>query len=161
MKTVRELAEEIGVSKVAINKRIETLGLKNLTEKSGNKTLIPENVEKALKTAFNYDECKQNETNHEENINNHQTNDNTMQTLIDVLREQLAEKDEQIRTLQTIIDQEQKLRMVTEQKLLETKQEDSKGKKADKQGIFNRFFNHKQSETKTTDTEDTKEDTKQ
>lgn len=44
MQTVKSLADEIGVSKVAINKKLETLGVKDRLVKDGNRFMVPDDV---------------------------------------------------------------------------------------------------------------------
>ena len=154
MKTIRDLALEIGVSKVAVQKKIEKLNLKNDLVKRGNKLLIPDSVEYALKSAFNYTNENQDDNNEQENENNRVNYDNTLQTIIEMLRTELEEKNKQIDKLQTIINQEQQLRMVTEQKLLavENKREEETAKQEKKQGFFGWLFGSKPKE-ETTETD--------
>lgn len=133
MKTILELSQEIGVSKVAINKKIQKLGLKNKLAKNGNMFLIDANQEKTIKQAFNYSDDNQTDN---KGAESYRINDNQVSTLITMLQGELEEKNRQIESLQTIINQEQALRMVTEQKLLALEQKESERK----QGFFSRIF---------------------
>ena len=133
MKTILELSQEIGVSKVAINKKIQKLGLKNKLAKNGNMFLIDANQEKIIKQAFNYSDDNQNGNPGDES---YRINENQVSTLITMLQGQLEEKDRQIERLQTIINQEQTLRMVTEKKLLALEQKENEPR----QGFFSRLF---------------------
>ena len=45
MKTIRQIADEIGVSKTAVNKQIANLGLRSGLRKNGNQFAIDENHE--------------------------------------------------------------------------------------------------------------------
>ena len=148
MKTIRDLALEIGVSKVAVQKKIEKLNLKNDLIKRGNKLLIPDSVEYALKSAFNYANDNKDDNESQENENNRVNYDNSLQTVIEVLRTELEEKNKQIDKLQTIINQEQQLRMVTEQKLIaiEQKREEENANQEQKRGFFSRIFGSKPKE---------------
>ena len=139
MKTILELSQEIGVSKVAVNKKIQKLGLKNKLAKNGNMFLIDANQEKTIKQAFNYsDDNRTDNTGNE----SYRINDNQVSTLIQMLQSQLEEKDKQIAELQTIINQEQKLRGIAEQRLTLIEQKENS-----KQGFFKRFFKSKKTST--------------
>ena len=133
MKTILELSQEIGVSKVAITKKIQKLGIKNKLAKNGNMFLIDANQEKVIKQAFNYSDDNQNDNKGSES---YRINDNQVSTLINMLQGELEEKNRQIEQLQTIITQEQTLRMVTEKKLLALEQKENEPKP----GFFGRLF---------------------
>ena len=49
MKTILELSRELGVSKVAIMKKIQKLGIKNELAKDGNLFLVDEEQEQTIK----------------------------------------------------------------------------------------------------------------
>jgi len=119
MKTIKQIADELGVSKTAVRKKIENLGLRSSLQKNGNQFAIDENQEKLIKSAFVESEA---ETKTETNS---QTETETVSALVSMLQRELDAKNEQIAHLQKLLDQEQQLRMVTEQKLLqiEDKQE--------------------------------------
>lgn len=119
MKTIKQIADELGVSKTAVRKKIENLGLRSSLQKNGNQFAIDENQEKLIKSAFAESEA---ETKTETNS---QTETETVSALVSMLQRELDAKNEQIAHLQKLLDQEQQLRMVTEQKLLqiEDKQE--------------------------------------
>lgn len=113
MKTIKQIADELGVSKTAVRKKIENLGLRSSLQKNGNQFAIDENQEKLIKSAFWESET---ETKTETNS---QTETETVSTLVSMLQRELDAKNEQIAHLQKLLDQEQQLRMVTEQKLLQ------------------------------------------
>ncbi len=119
MKTIKQIADELGVSKTAVRKKIENLGLRSSLQKNGNQFAIDENQEKLIKSAFSESEA---ETKTETDS---QTETETVSALVSMLQRELDAKNEQIAHLQKLLDQEQQLRMVTEQKLLqiEDKQE--------------------------------------
>lgn len=52
MKTVKELADELGVSKTAVMKKIDNLGLREKLAKNGNRLAIREPEEKLIIEAF-------------------------------------------------------------------------------------------------------------
>lgn len=113
MKTIKQIADELGVSKTAVRKKIENLGLRSSLQKNGNQFAIDENQEKLIKSAFSESES---ETKTETNS---QTETETVSALVSMLQRELDVKNEQIAHLQKLLDQEQQLRMVTEQKLLQ------------------------------------------
>lgn len=119
MKTIKQIADELGVSKTAVRKKIENLGLRSSLQKNGNQFAIDENQEKLIKSAF-WESGAETKTE-----TNSRTETETVSTLVSMLQRELDAKNEQIAHLQKLLDQEQQLRMVTEQKLLqiEDKQE--------------------------------------
>lgn len=88
MKTIRQIADEIGVSKTAVNKQIANLGLRSGLRKNGNQFAIDEHQEALIKQAFS--EKSQTE--------NHEVSDLVcvLQATIDTLQGQLEVKDRQI-----------------------------------------------------------------
>ena len=88
MKTIRQIADEIGVSKTAVNKQIANLGLRSGLRKNGNQFAIDEQQEALIKQAFS--EKSQTE--------NHEVSDLVcvLQATIDTLQGQLEVKDRQI-----------------------------------------------------------------
>ena len=93
MKTIRQIADEIGVSKTAVNKQIANLGLRSGLRKNGNQFAIDEHQEALIKQAFS--EKSQTE------IENHEVGDLVcvLQATIDTLQGQLEVKDRQIAKL--------------------------------------------------------------
>ena len=122
MKTIRQIADEIGVSKTAVNKQIANLGLRSGLRKNGNQFAIDEHQEALIKQAFS--EKSQTETEHQEALikqafseksqtetenqsqtktqtENHEVGDLVcvLQATIDTLQGQLEVKDRQIAKL--------------------------------------------------------------
>lgn len=95
MKTIRQIADEIGVSKTAVNKQIANLGLRSGLRKNGNQFAIDEHQEALIKQAFS--EKSQTKTQTE----NHEVGDLVcvLQATIDTLQGQLEVKDRQIAKL--------------------------------------------------------------
>lgn len=140
MKTIKQIADELGVSKTAVRKKIENLGLQSSLRKNGNQFAIDEMQEKLIKHAFSGNETETKNGNQSQTAN-HEVSDlvSVLQTSIDVLKaeleaknEQLREKDRQISEMQAqlsmnqkLLDQEQQLHMVTERKfqLIEQRQD--------------------------------------
>ena len=103
MKTIRQIADEIGVSKTAVSKQIANLGLRSGLRKNGNQFAIDERQETLIKQAF----LEKSQTEIE---NQTQTKSETswfsvcdlvcvLQATIDTLQGQLEVKDRQIEKL--------------------------------------------------------------
>lgn len=93
MKTIKQIADELGVSKTAVRKKIENLGLRSSLQKNGNQFAIDENQEKLIKSAFVESET---ETKTETNS---QTKTETVSVLVSMLQLELQAKNEQIAAL--------------------------------------------------------------
>lgn len=90
--TIRELADELQVSKVALNNRIAELDLKGELIKQGNKYIIPAEVAEQLRESFR--------TKRKTEPVQDKSND-----VIQILSEQLQEKDRQIASLMRQLEQ--------------------------------------------------------
>ena len=99
MKTIRQIADEIGVSKTAVNKQIANLGLRSGLRKNGNQFAIDEHQEALIKQAFS--EKSQTEIENQTQTENHEVGDLVcvLQATIDTLQGQLEVKDRQIAKL--------------------------------------------------------------
>lgn len=117
-KTIKEIADELGVSKTAVSKQIANLGLRSSLRKNGNQFAIENQQEKLIKMAFqkkrqqemvteNSVSDEQSQTKSQTtNANQSQTANHevcdlvcVLQTTVDTLQEQLSVKDQQIREL--------------------------------------------------------------
>ena len=103
MKTIRQIAEEIGVSKTAVSKQIANLGLRSGLRKNGNQFAIDERQETLIKQAFlekSQTEIE-NQTQTKSQTENHEVSDLVcvLQATIDTLQGQLEVKDRQIEKL--------------------------------------------------------------
>lgn len=126
MKTIKQIADELGVSKTAVRNKIENLGLSEKMETNGNRIEVNERQERLIKSAFLQKKSKT------ENVNKVSEKTETLRLLSDMistLTEQLQEKDKQIERLQEAlgIAQEnvkaaQLLQANAEKKLLENKE---------------------------------------
>ena len=105
-KTIKEIADELGVSKTAVSKQIANLGLRSSLRKNGNQFAIENQQEKLIKMAFQ--KKRQQEITTENSVSdeqsqtaNHEVCDlvGVLQTTVDTLQAQLAVKDVQIREL--------------------------------------------------------------
>lgn len=117
-KKIKEIADELGVSKTAVSKQIANLGLRSSLRKNGNQFAIENQQEKLIKMAFrknkqreiageNLVSDEQSQTKSQTtNANQSQTENHevcdlvcVLQTTVDTLQEQLSVKDQQIREL--------------------------------------------------------------
>ena len=103
MKTIRQIADEIGVSKTAVSKQIANLGLRSGLRKNGNQFAIDERQETLIKQAFlekSQTEIE-NQTQTKSQTENHEVSDLVcvVQATIDTLQGQLEVKDRQIEKL--------------------------------------------------------------
>ena len=103
MKTIRQIADEIGVSKTAVNKQIANLGLRSGLRKNGNQFAIDEHQEALIKQAFSEKSQTEieNQTQTKSQTENHEVSDLVcvLQATIDTLQGQLEVKDRQIEEL--------------------------------------------------------------
>ena len=103
MKTIRQIADEIGVSKTAVSKQIENLGLRSSLRKNGNQFAIDEHQEALIKQAF-FEKTQteiENQSQTKTQTENHEVGDLVcvLQATIDTLQGQLEVKDRQIAKL--------------------------------------------------------------
>lgn len=109
-KTIKEIADELGVSKTAVSKQIANLGLRSSLRKNGNQFAIENQQEKLIKMAFQKKRQQEIVTENSVSDEQSQTKSQTanhevcdlvgvLQTTVDTLQAQLAVKDEQIREL--------------------------------------------------------------
>ena len=113
-KTIKEIADELGVSKTAVSKQIANLGLRSSLRKNGNQFAIENQQEKLIKMAFRKnkqreiagenlvsDEQSQTTNANQSQTENHEVCDlvSVLQTTVDTPQEQLSVKDQQIREL--------------------------------------------------------------
>ena len=100
MKTIRQIADEIGVSKTAVNKQIANLGLRSGLRKNGNQLAIDEHQEALIKQAFSEKSQTEieNQSQTKPQTENHEVGDLgcVLQATIDTLQGQLEVKDRQI-----------------------------------------------------------------
>lgn len=104
MKTIRQIADEIGVSKTAVSKQIENLGLRSSLRKNGNQFAIDEHQEALIKQAFfektqtEIENQSQTKTQTKTQTENREVGDLVcvLQATIDTLQGQLEVKDRQI-----------------------------------------------------------------
>ena len=97
-KTIRQIADEIGVSKTAVSKQIANLGLRSGLRKNGNQFAIDEQQEALIKQAF-FEKTQteiENQSQTKTQTENHEVGDLVLRATIDTLQGQLEVKDRQI-----------------------------------------------------------------
>ncbi|EAC5314618.1 DUF536 domain-containing protein, partial [Listeria monocytogenes] len=145
--TIKQLAEEIGVSKTAITKKITPEMKTKYFAKNGNRFVINENGQKAIKVLFDKEFKEKSKTENENQTETETKTDN--REVFDLLKEELhkkddylKEKDKQIEQLQKLVEQQQILTLQANQKVerLEMEKEDQEDllekKKEKSRGFF-------------------------
>ena len=96
MKTIKQIAEEVGVTKQAVFKKIDNLGLRDKLMKNGNQFSVDEGTEALIKQGFS-------------EVDRKPVNDNgtaTVDTLIAMLQKELDHKnkviEEQAKTIENL-----------------------------------------------------------
>ena len=123
-KTIKEIADELGVSKTAVRKKIANLGLQSGLRKNGNQFAIEKEQENMIKSAFSK---KQPSTKPSTSLQLETVNDAVVDVLLnqsEMLKNELKIKNKQIEELnkrleenQKLLDQQQKLHAMAEQKI--------------------------------------------
>lgn len=101
MATIKQLADELNVSKVAVTKWLEKNGYRESMEKVGNKFVLPDDIaDEAVRAYKAHRQPKKAEP-----INTAPEAENALTSeIVALLREQLAEKDQMIARLQTQVE---------------------------------------------------------
>lgn len=147
MKTIKQIADELGVSKQAVFKKIDNLGLRKQLTKSNNQWLIDEKAENIIKKAFSPIKKV---------TSSSPTDSQLIDSLVVMLQKELEVKNKQIDELnsrlaesQRLLDQAQQLQAFAEQKvrLLEKKEEENgaeaegrQPESEEKKSFFKRIF---------------------
>lgn len=141
-KTIRELAEELGVSKTAINKKVSDSERKQWFSKKGNRFLVNEIGQDAIKSMFSYDinnrksktenteKQPESKTENFENDNLKKSDFNHLSEIIkyqnaqiEDLKETKSQHFKQLTQMQNLLDQQQRLALQDKQLLEEYKAE--------------------------------------
>ena len=141
-KTIRELADELGVSKTAINKKVSDSERKQWFSKNGNRFLVNENGQKAIRTMFssgidnhkskteNTYQQPESKTENFENANLKHSDINYLNDIIkyqnaqiEDLKETKSQHFKQLNQMQNLLDQQQRLALQDKQLLEEYKAE--------------------------------------
>jgi len=125
MKTIKQIADEIGVSKQAVRNQIAKLGLQTSLRKNGNQFAINEKQEALIIQAF-LDKSQSTSANglQSELVTTLQSSLRFLEQENEFLRRQLEVKDEQLERLDRRLAEAQILHADTK-KLLPTKKDDS------------------------------------
>ncbi|MBD1503144.1 DNA-binding protein [Weissella cibaria] len=141
-KTIRELAEELGVSKTAINKKVSDSERKQWFSKKGNRFLVNEIGQNAIKSMFlhdinnrksiteNTEKQPESKTENFENDNFKKSNFDHLSEIIkyqnaqiEDLKETKSQHFKQLAQMQNLLDQQQRLALQDKQLLEEYKAE--------------------------------------
>ena len=135
--TIKELADELNVSKTAINKKIDETFKEKYVTKNGNRFVIDVSGQKVIKSMF-----KEVNTNQER-----KTNQEPVFDLVCVLKEnleqteeQLKAKDNQIEALQKLLDQQQVLTLQANQKIEQLEMNQTESEEKEKLSFWQRLF---------------------
>ena len=173
MITILELAAELQTSKSTINRKIRDLGLKGALEFSDGKYYLTQEQADKIRQDFTRHKPHQEDQKEGDNKASHEAKRGASRTtaqdkqLIADLMAQLKEKDAQIKKLhgiieqnQTIIDQQQKLNLISQQRILALEDQQQK-QKTEQKGFFARLFGKNRTQAQepaTTPTEETAAD---
>lgn len=142
LKTIRELADELGVSKTAINKKVSDSERKQWFSKNGNRFLVNETGQKAIRRMFssgidnhkskteNTYQQPESKTENFENANLKHSDTNYLNDIIkyqnaqiEDLKETKSQHFKQLTQMQNLLDQQQRLALQDKQLLVEYKAE--------------------------------------
>ena len=145
LKTIKELADELGVSKTAINKKVTDRERKLWFSKIGNKFVINEDGQKSIKRMFEgltenqesqTENLEQKPNSQTENFRNNNESNADIKYILDIIeyqKEQIKDlqntKDEQFKQLsnmQNLLDQQQRLALQDKKLLEEYKSENDR-----------------------------------
>lgn len=110
--TIRELSEELQVSKTTIQKTIDRLGLRGDLQREGNKYIVPDSIAAKIRQAVSKipadnTEPAEGESTESEPAEHTAPDSNTM--LIELLKAEIEEKNKQIAELHLILQQQNHL----------------------------------------------------
>lgn len=128
MKTIKQLADELGISKQKLYRYIKTNHI-NDVHRIESMIYIDDALENKLYQHFN---------NSAASADAHQNTSND--AVIDTLMMQLRKKDEQIEKLQQLLDQEQQLHLQTQNKLLLLEHKEEEQQQEEKKSFWSKFF---------------------
>lgn len=135
--TIKELADELNVSKTAINKKIDETFKEKYVTKNGNRFVIDVFGQKIIKSMFkDVNENQKRKPNQELDFD-----------LVCVLKEnlerteeQLKAKDNQIEALQKLLDQQQVLTLQANQKIEQLEMNQAESEEKEKLSFWQRLF---------------------
>ena len=135
--TIKELADELNVSKTAINKKIDETFKEKYVTKNGNRFVIDVSGQKVIKSMF-----KEVNANQERKPNQEPVFDLVcvLKENLERTEEQLKVKDNQIEALQKLLDQQQVLTLQANQKIEQLEMNQAESEEKDKLSFWQRLF---------------------
>lgn len=100
--SVKALSEELGVSKPTLFKRIDKLGLRSELQKQGKALMIPYEVAEKLREAY---KVAEREPEKAEEQNSTKESEDITSALIEMLKEELKNKEEHIKYLENQVSE--------------------------------------------------------
>lgn len=135
--TIKELADELNVSKTAINKKIDETFKEKYVTKNGNRFVIDVFGQKIIKSMF-------------KDVNENQKRKPNQEPFFDLVcvlkenlertEEQLKAKDNQIEALQKLLDQQQVLTLQANQKIEQLEMNQTESEEKEKLSFWQRLF---------------------
>lgn len=125
LKTIRELADELGVSKQAVWQKIKrdsSINLRQFTSKKGNTVYINVDGQKAIKSMF-LDKTSTKNRQHEDGIDDNEKERVDGQGEVKFLRDLVLELQSEKKELHKLLDQQQQLALQDKKLLDEYKSE--------------------------------------
>ncbi|QEA48307.1 HTH domain-containing protein (plasmid) [Leuconostoc lactis] len=125
LKTIRELADELGVSKQAIWQKIKrdtSIDLRQFTSTKGNTVYVDVDGQKAIKSMFSTDSSTR-DRQRKEDIDDNKKDDVDEQDEVKFLRNLVSEIQSEKRELHKLLDQQQRLALQDKKLLAEYKAE--------------------------------------
>lgn len=111
-KTIKQIADELGVSKTAVRKKIENLGVFDKLQTNGNQFLIDSNLETLIKSAFLKSQPK---TENCKPVSVESESFRLVSDMVDTLKAQLEVKDKQLAEKdKQLLEQQQSIKALTE-----------------------------------------------
>lgn len=135
--TIKELADELNVSKTAINKKIDETFKEKYVTKNGNRFVIDVSGQKVIKSMF-----KEVNANQERKPNQEPVFDLVcvLKENLERTEEQLKVKDNQIEALQKLLDQQQVLTLQANQKIEQLEMNLAESEEKEKLSLWQRLF---------------------
>lgn len=128
MKTIKQIADEMGVSKTAIRKKIENLSLQSSLRKNGNQFAIDEEQERLIKSAFLQNEtqtkitnkvCEKTETDFHllsELVSTYKQQLEVLNNELDIKNSQIEELNKRLAESQSLLVNQQSLNLIAEKR---------------------------------------------
>lgn len=130
-KTIKQIADELQIDKQKVYRYIKSNHINEALREAHQKNNVKyydEAAQMQIKKAFAAKSTSKRSTSKSTSKVHHEALNEALLDTIDMLKNELKTKNEQIENLHTLLDQEQKLRLVAEEKILkiEEKKEETK-----------------------------------